>query len=194
MIGNLHPSWPLWAVSLIGIIAVPWFMLSDSEESVTLSPLPPMPQIDIKAPGAPDRFMSAPLFTSQRVITNQDAVALADVQNDTQPEAPQPILIEPELVGVISGGRGRSAAILKGSDNIQQTLTAGETIDGWRITSIDRNSAMLLQNGQSLKLSLTFEQSGRGGGSGNPSAASQPDLDNTAEVNDTPLKIMEDNQ
>ncbi len=190
MIKSLHPSWPFWLAALIALIAIPWFMLRNPDQDIALRPLPTATSINLQQPRPAETALSAPLFVQGRRLPDDNDIQTAEFQ-----EPPTPITepTRPELVGLISAGGGKSAAILKGGDNVQKTLRAGEAIDGWRITQIGRNFTLLVQNGQSVRLELNFQTTGRGGGTTSLQSKAAIEPQSEQPVTSAPTK-MEDNQ
>jgi hypothetical protein len=104
----------------------------------------------------PESFFAAPLFVEGRILMPIVDTSIEDRATDESNS--EVITPKPRLVGLIANGRGKSAAVLKGADNSQKTLKTKEIIDGWRLTSIGRKSVTLVQNGESITLTLQFPE------------------------------------
>jgi hypothetical protein len=152
----LPSGWPFWLFGAITIVGTPWILLQAPNEVISLPPLPIQSKIAIKSPSQPESFFASPLFVEGRAL-----MPVADSNSEAQiTDESKAIVItsKPTLVGLIANGRSKSAAVLKGADNIQKTLSVSETLDGWRLTRIGRKNVTLVQNGESITLTLQFPE------------------------------------
>jgi len=161
--------WPI-LLGVLMLIAVPLWLLGDDSEPPTIMPPPVMTELKVAPVPAISVLLTKPLFNADR----SPAVALAEsggadpgATAQTVQQAPAP-----RLVGVISGRRGKAAAIVKAASGLDQTLTRGQLIDGWQLVSVGRNEAVFSIGERRETVSLDYANRGNANSSATASIAS----------------------
>jgi hypothetical protein len=72
----------------------------------------------------------------------------------------------PKLVGIASGGGGRGAALVKDSSGQTVIVSAGESVNGWRLVAVGEDRAVFRHRGVRQTARLEFESSGGSADSG----------------------------
>lgn len=102
----------------------------------------PLPQRSL---GDTSLLGSAALFNPERkAAVDQTAVAAA------------PPAALPDLTGIIRSG-GNSLAMIRKADGGQAILKLGQSLDGWQLVAVQRQSVTLAQNGQRQSLKIKRE-------------------------------------
>jgi hypothetical protein len=94
-------------------------------------------------PALPVPFQQSPIAKSESSIT------------PLPPPPPLPNL--PVLSGIIIG-KGKSLALVTGTSGGARKLPAGQMIDGWRLTMINRNSVVFTHKKETREIFLQYEQ------------------------------------
>jgi hypothetical protein len=95
-------------------------------------------------PTLPGPFQQAPIAKSEGSLT-------------PLPPPPPPLPNLPLLSGIIIG-KGKSLAIVTGSSGSARKLPAGQTVDGWRLTRINRSSVVFTYKKETREIFLQYEQ------------------------------------
>lgn len=145
-------DWFMLIICLALAVILPWQILIDDSETQDTAPDLNITEIKIAASASPDAIISRQLFSSTR-----GAVSEVDEIDDLGQDAPAPIILpqEPKLVG-IARGRGRSVAIVRGQDGVDQNLKPGENVNGWTLIFVASNSATFSAEGVRKIIALDY--------------------------------------
>ena len=145
-------DWSLLIVSLAAAILLPWFLLKDENKLQNNEANLTITDIKIASSATPNNLLAKPIFNKDRGII----IETQDIPNAQQENVEQtPLPPEPKLVG-IAKGNGRSIAIVRGSDGMDQNIKTGENIDGWTLINISSNSATFRSQGVSKIIELDY--------------------------------------
>lgn len=157
--------------SMLGI----WLPLriADPEVEIAERPLLIAPRpVRVAAPADPGPLI-ARLDLSGGAVPPGTAPLPADMA--AAPPAQLPL---PTLVGTAIAPRGRSVALVRGSNGQVITLTPGSEIDGWRLARIGRGEVRFARDGVTERVSLDLRNREPSGTSlpNTPALASQDNL------------------
>jgi len=108
------------------------------------------PRRTMRDPFVPPIIESAP---TQKVDKKADTAKKADAQK--KPVKPRAVAPPPySLTGIIMGGSGASAIIFNPSTRASGILMTGDTMDGYRVTSITAGKVVLMRQSKVFNLEL----------------------------------------
>lgn len=155
-------------LTVAGLIAINVVLY---ETPVDLSPMAPVQRTGSKSPpgaaqstatldanGFAETF-ERPLFSPTRrkfvpVPVEPKPVQVAAAPATPQLQAPGAPIVAPSLLGIVIGS-GTARALLKPAGTVAADWYAnGEIIDGWTVSAIDKDQAVLTRDGRQARLSL----------------------------------------
>ncbi len=145
-------DWFLFILSLVAAIILPWLLLMDASAFQNNEADMTITDIKIVASASPNNLLAKPIFNKERGLTIETPENIELPQENIEQT---PLPPEPKLVG-IAKGRGRSVAIVKGSDGVDQNIKPGENIDGWTLIHISPNNATFRAQGVRKIIALDY--------------------------------------
>ncbi len=169
----LRGRWLLMALATVLALLVP-FQIADPQVEIAERPLLIAPrQVRVAAPADP-----APLIARLDLSGGAVPPGTAPLPADMAAAAPAQLPL-PALVGTAIAPRGRSVALVRGSNGQVVTLTPGSEIDGWRLARIGRGEVRFARDGVTERVSLDLKNR-------EPSGAAQPNTPALASQDNLP--------
>lgn len=146
----VETRWVIVAGAAALAIAMPTVLLrGDGIEVPSAAPAPPTELGELQTASL-SYALAAPPFDPDRTPGGDAAAA------DAASAAPPPPAQLPRLVGLISGARGRSVALVRTANGETVTIAPGEEADGWRLVSVGRDQAVFDLAGNRQTATLDF--------------------------------------
>ncbi len=175
-----------YAVFLVGAAAAaimaPLWLTRDDPQAMKQPREPVLRDIQIGTVSASMKWTTKPVFGSTPVSTTNDfanpmsqeipmtsipfpipiTVAGTAINNET-PKSEQvitppsaPIPNEPKLNGIIVG-KGKSIALVRGVNGVARKMVSGQLIDGWRLVSVNKFTAVFKYKNETRELSIPYQ-------------------------------------
>lgn len=171
MMAQIKTEWVWLALTAMLMITVPWWLLTEEPENVPEAQPLLITKVQAQEIAIVDALLTKPIFNAERSpIAFADDLVNGETQEAQVAEAVTPI---PTLVGLVSKKRGKAVAIVKTSDGETRTLTAGQSSDGWRLVSVNKNNATFANAVEKRTIGLDYGNKAIGGPPGAPASVSE---------------------